>query len=49
MSAANRSQPTYGGQAVVEGVMIRGERAMAIAVRRPDGAIETHSSPLGMP
>jgi uncharacterized protein YqhQ len=48
MSAANRSQPTYGGQAVVEGVMIRGERAMAIAVRRPDGEIETHSAPLGM-
>ena len=31
--------PTYGGQAVIEGVMIRGQRAMAIAVRRPDGSI----------
>jgi uncharacterized protein YqhQ len=48
MSAATPSQPTYGGQAVVEGVMIRGERTMAIAVRRPDGEIETHSGPLGM-
>lgn len=48
MSAANPSQPTYGGQAVVEGVMIRGERVMAIAVRRPDGEIETHSAPLSV-
>ena len=48
MSAATPSQPTYGGQAVVEGVMIRGERVMAIAVRRPDGEIETHSAPLGV-
>ena len=29
----------YGGQAVVEGVMIRGPRHMAVAVRGPDGAI----------
>jgi uncharacterized protein YqhQ len=48
MSTATPSPPTYGGQAVVEGVMIRGERTMAIAVRRPDGEIETHSGPLGM-
>lgn len=32
-------KPIYGGQAVVEGVMIRGERHVSIAVRRPDGTI----------
>jgi len=29
----------YGGQAVIEGVMIRGPKTMAIACRRPDGVI----------
>lgn len=29
----------YGGQAVIEGVMMRGPERMAIAVRRPDGHI----------
>lgn len=29
----------YGGQAVLEGVMMRGPKRMAIAVRRPDGEI----------
>jgi uncharacterized protein YqhQ len=29
----------YGGQAVIEGVMMRGRKAMVIAVRRPDGDI----------
>ncbi|MCI0868619.1 MAG: DUF1385 domain-containing protein, partial [Chloroflexi bacterium] len=36
----------YGGQAVLEGVMIRGQRNMAIAVRRPDGSIAIKSQPL---
>lgn len=31
----------YGGQAVIEGVMMRGRKSMSIAVRRPDGEIET--------
>ncbi len=30
-----------GGQAVLEGVMMRSPRAMAVAVRKPDGAITT--------
>ena len=30
---------TYGGQAVLEGVMIRGQRHVSVAVRRPDGGI----------
>ena len=38
---------TYGGQAVIEGVMIRGARAMAIAVRRPDGSIALRGERLG--
>jgi uncharacterized protein YqhQ len=36
----------YGGQAVIEGVMIRGQKAVAVAVRKPEGAIITHSEPL---
>ncbi len=37
----------YGGQAVIEGVMIRGPRTMAIACRRPDGEIAIRSESLG--
>ncbi len=33
---------TYGGQAVIEGVMMRGQRALAIAMRAPDGSIALH-------
>ncbi|HSW57369.1 MAG TPA: DUF1385 domain-containing protein [Dehalococcoidales bacterium] len=34
----------FGGQAVIEGVMMRGKRAMAVAIRRPNGEIgvQTH-------
>ena len=38
--------PTYGGQAVIEGVMIRGQRNIAVAVRRPDGSVATMRRPL---
>ena len=31
---------TVGGQAVIEGVMMRAPDAWAVAVRRPDGSIE---------
>jgi len=37
---------SYGGQAVIEGVMMRGKRHMAVAVRRPDGIIQTEVKPL---
>src|SRR3990172_3490920 len=37
----------YGGQAVMEGVMIRGPRTMAVACRRPDGEITVHTERLG--
>jgi uncharacterized protein YqhQ len=36
----------YGGQAVLEGVMIRGPRHMAVAVRHPRGHIVTHAEEL---
>lgn len=36
----------YGGQAVIEGVMMRGRRVMATAVRRPGGGLSTRVWPL---
>jgi len=37
---------TYGGQAVIEGVMMRGQKALAIAMRAPDGNIVVHQENL---
>ncbi len=37
--------PTYGGQAVIEGVMMRGKNACAIAMRAPDNKIVVHTEP----
>ena len=37
---------TYGGQAVIEGVLMRGQKAYAIAMRDPDGAIVIHKEKL---
>jgi len=39
--------PSYGGQAVLEGVMMRGARVCAIAVRAPDQSIVVQTQPLG--
>lgn len=36
----------YGGQAVIEGVMMRGRHAMAVAVRHPTGEVVIHTEPL---
>jgi uncharacterized protein YqhQ len=36
----------YGGQAVIEGVMMRGSQKMCVAVRAPDGEIVIHCEPL---
>lgn len=36
----------YGGQAVIEGVMMRGARHMAVAVRDPAGKLVIHDEPL---
>ncbi|TET17348.1 MAG: DUF1385 domain-containing protein [Dehalococcoidia bacterium] len=36
----------YGGQAVIEGVMMRGQKAMVTAVRRPGGGMVMDTQPL---
>lgn len=36
----------YGGQAIIEGVMMRGSRALSVAVRDPQGNIVVHTEPL---
>jgi len=38
----------YGGQAVIEGVMMRGRSRMAVAVRAPSGEIVVHTEPLNL-
>ncbi|MCW5875754.1 MAG: DUF1385 domain-containing protein [Anaerolineales bacterium] len=45
--AAGKPAQLYGGQAVIEGVMMRGRTHMAIAMRAPDGEIALHSEALG--
>lgn len=42
----NLSPTNYGGQAVIEGVMMRGSKALAVAVRNPKGEIVIHTEPL---
>lgn len=37
---------TYGGQALIEGVMMRGQKALAIAMRAPTGEIVVHTEKL---
>ncbi|MFT5197141.1 MAG: hypothetical protein ACI9EW_000800 [Cellvibrionaceae bacterium] len=39
-------KPLYGGQAVMEGVMMRGKNAYAVAVRDPENRIVVHTQPL---
>ncbi|MEJ5200924.1 MAG: DUF1385 domain-containing protein [Anaerolineales bacterium] len=38
--------PSYGGQALIEGVVMRGEFAVAAAMRAPDGTIVLHTEEL---
>jgi len=46
----NAAKPTnYGGQAVIEGVMIRGRRTIALACRKPDGGIYRYRERLSSP
>ena len=45
-SDTNTKLPNYGGQAVIEGVMMRGRKAYAIAMRNPDGEIDLHTDRL---
>ena len=43
---SNSSPTNYGGQAVIEGVMIRGKSTIALACRQPDGQIYRYREPL---
>ncbi len=43
---ADKKKFNYGGQAVIEGVMIRGRSSVVTAVRRPKGEITTDVRPL---
>ncbi|MEA3349487.1 MAG: DUF1385 domain-containing protein, partial [Chloroflexota bacterium] len=43
----NNKLPTYGGQAVIEGVMMRGSNSVAIAMRSPEQNIVIHTEELG--
>lgn len=41
-----QQKPPIGGMAVIEGVMMRGPKNIALAVRKPDGGIEMEKEPL---
>ena len=43
---AEKKKFNYGGQAVIEGVMIRGRTSMVTAIQRPSGEITTDIKPL---
>jgi hypothetical protein len=43
---AQEAASVYGGQAVIEGVMIRGKHVYSIAARHPDGSIRTVLRPV---
>jgi uncharacterized protein YqhQ len=43
---AQQPRFNYGGQAVIEGVMMRGSKALAVAVRDPKGHIVIHTEPV---
>jgi uncharacterized protein YqhQ len=43
---AQQPRFNYGGQAVIEGVMMRGSKALAVAVRDPKGHIVIHTEPI---
>jgi uncharacterized protein YqhQ len=44
--AMNKQLPPYGGQAVIEGVMMRGAQSVAIAMRAPTDEIVVHTEKL---
>lgn len=46
MNKLKKEQPLYGGQAVIEGVMMRGANAFSVAVRDPNNEIVIHTEPL---
>ena len=49
MSGKKQQPALYGGQAVIEGVMIRGRRTVALACRRPNGEIYRYREALRSP
>jgi len=46
MASENLKLPSYGGQALIEGVLMRGRRYAAAAMRAPDGQIVVDTEPL---
>ena len=49
MTEKQQQPALYGGQAVIEGVMIRGRRTIALACRKPNGEIYRYREPLRSP
>lgn len=49
MSDSVPQVPQYGGQAVIEGVMMRGRDRVAIAVRKPNGQVVVQETTLHVP
>ncbi|HYV21915.1 MAG TPA: DUF1385 domain-containing protein [Candidatus Bathyarchaeia archaeon] len=49
MTEKKQPPALYGGQAVIEGVMIRGRRTVALACRKPNGDIYRYREPLRSP
>ncbi len=47
MSTDKLKLPSYGGQALIEGVLMRGKRGLAVAMRAPDGQIVIERETLG--
>jgi uncharacterized protein YqhQ len=47
MKTENLKLPTYGGQALIEGVLMRGSKYLAAAFRKPDGEIVVETEELG--
>jgi uncharacterized protein YqhQ len=43
---SEQARPYIGGQAVIEGVMMRAPKCMSVAVRRPDGTLVVREGPL---
>lgn len=46
MKPAGPKLPSYGGQALIEGILMRGSRGVAAAMRTPDGKIIIQTEPL---
>ncbi len=46
LTPKNEMKFNYGGQAVIEGVLMRGQKVSAIAARDPEGRIIVHEQPL---